>query len=167
MILNEISRTTSDMMTQWTCVHSIEKYSGSTFLPFLSQKPHRPLRCTRGWWAGCIANLPSQKAPRPALISHEQEHWLPAAESRTISYRSVLDNAPCRRLCSSRSHCRLRLENLWSKDSIIFIRRQDFWPNFSPHKKTLCWTYFKEKHRHAPTYLGKVAFMQTGLTQFF
>ena len=76
-----------------------------------------------------------RRAPRPGLISHEQEHWLPAADSRTICYRSVLDNAPCRRLCSSRSHCRLRLENLWSKAYIIFFHRQDFWPIFSPHKK--------------------------------
>ena len=149
------------MVTQWTCVHSIEKYSGSTFLPFLSQKPHRPLRCTRGRWAGCIAN-PSRKGFDITWAGT----LIASCDSRTISYRSVLDNAPCRRLCSShpRSHCRLRLENLWSKDSSIFIRRQDFWPNFSPHKKTLCWTYFKEKHRHAPTYLGEVAFMQTGVT---
>ena len=87
-----------------------------------------------------------------------------SCESRTISYRSVLDNAPCRRLCSSRSHCRLRLENLWSKAYIIFIHRQDFWPNFSPHKKRCVELFFKEKQRHAPTYLGEVAFMQTGVT---
>ena len=98
-------------------------------LPFLSQKPHRPLPCMRGWWAGCIAN-PSQKGFDITWAGTV----IASCESRTISYRSVLDNAPCRRLCSSRSHCRLRLENLWSKDSIIFIRRQDFWPNFSLHK---------------------------------